>query len=735
MAKGFTKTSGISFQIERTLEGVLNRRATCGLSPDEIKKLRDTVLSFPTQDVRVVVFGGGTGLSTVVGGNPQRDDWYEKPNVGLKTAFPNLDVVVCTTDDGGSTGELLKHVPMIGIGDIRKLCLSMIVPENLRKRYGIRASQCQNFFRFIQTVFNYRFSNSEADIQILRNPMLAAPSALRCICPKPLRELLKTLGRFMAPEGRDPRIPISDHCLGNLLLTASIFMKSGTGFERQPSTAALREGIDYVADAIGSIPGKLHPATATPGQLIFHYANGIAICGQSKALKLRRGFPVYRVYTQFSDPPEVAHEVIEAVRAADVIIIAPGSLYTSSIPVLQVPGIAEAIRENRQALKILGANFWIEEGETDITQTDKRRGFRVSELCEAYDRNVPGGRAGLFTFVISANLDNMPATILRNYTLEGKRPIYLDRERVAALHVYPIEATVFSREHARSLGVVQHDPEQFTLAVRTLLYVWHHMKRPVMRKRNLVPVPDQKVVSSKLPLCGFWREMKTVIAQKDCTPDMLKDVLSELVWKNRDIRKEHLGFFSAIKAVDEVAWSRSIAWDNVLGYYDPLKNMIVLHKRLFDDHDRLQGNILIALGESLLGNYIRNRRWVHSPANREWGVRRFEITLQEKEDLYSFLTLRQLHEYLILARMVPHPKKRNVYSITLNNNEGFLPPGLLFGLMYAWYLDNALSPIMENEMLILSVPERDLIPHQAQEYQRKKRLIDFFRKEVFGYSM
>jgi hypothetical protein len=42
---------------------------------------------------------------------------------------------------------------------------------------------------------------------------------------------------------------------------------------------------------------------------------------------------------------------------------------------------------------------------------------------------------------------------------------------------------------------------------------------------------------------------------------------------------------------------------------------------------------------------------------------------------------------------------------------------------------------MENEMSILHLQEATLIPHQAYEYRRKKALVDFFRKEVFGYAV
>ncbi len=125
---------------------------------------------------------------------------------------------------------------------------------------------------------------------------------------------------------------------------------------------------------------------------------------------------------EFTAPPAVSTAVLRAIRGADLIIYAPGSLYTSIIPILQIPQIAAAIRENRAALKILGANSWIQQGETDISLRNEGRGFLVSELIEAYDRNVPGGARGLFGVVLSANLEQIPSNILRNYALEGKRP-------------------------------------------------------------------------------------------------------------------------------------------------------------------------------------------------------------------------------------------------------------------------------------------------------------------------
>jgi len=730
------KKSGAQVQTESLIEVVLNHEFPPGTVPAVIQRLAEEVRTFDCRNIRAVVLGGGTGLSTVVGGNSQLADWPQHPKVGLKQILPHLDVVVCTTDDGRSTGELLKHLPMIGIGDVRKLCLSMVVPEDLETAYGVDGPRGRELLHLIHSIFNHRFPRGFTDFRPVADPLRVVQESLRHACPKPLKDLLRRLGRFLTPGGEGPTVRPGGHCLGNLLLTASIFQETGGCFSQPPSPAAIRAGIDRIHRAIGAPPGRLHPATATPGQLSFRYTHGVEVRGQSKLSTARRGFPIERVHAEFYQFPAASPEVLRALRKADLIVLAPGSLYTSSIPVLRMPGIAEAIRANRNALKILGANFWVEEGETDITHTDQKRGFRVSELCEAYDRNIPGGCTGLFHVVLSANLENIRGSILRNYALEGKRPIYLDRRAVEAMGVKPVEATIFSVADPSITGAIRHDPIKFALAVRTLLFT--RQRVPAGRGKRAFPPPAnplrRKWQPKKLLLCDYWKTVNRILASKRFRPQGLREILLDLVWENRDIQAGHLVFFSGARIVPAAGWDRSIEWDNVLGYYDPQDRQMKIHSHLLGDPIRLRGNILIALGESLLGRYIEERRWVTPPGVRGWGSRCFQIKLLPPRARECFLTPPQLHEYLILARMVPHPTDRSVYRITLNNDDGFLPPGLLFGLMYAWYLNNSYEPVMENEMSILHLKEGTLIPHQVQEYRRKKALVDFFRKEVFGYA-
>ena len=86
---------------------------------------------------------------------------------------------------------------------------------------------------------------------------------------------------------------------------------------------------------------------------------------------------------RFFREPSLPEVVREAVRDADIIIFAPGSLYSSIIPVLQVPGIADLVRQNQKALKILVSNIWVQKGETDAARDAPERKFHVSDLIRA----------------------------------------------------------------------------------------------------------------------------------------------------------------------------------------------------------------------------------------------------------------------------------------------------------------------------------------------------------------
>lgn len=723
--------------LERLVESVLNGFTTEdypeGVGPELTRKFS----RFDARGTRVVVLGGGTGLSTIVGGDSQVPAWLFDPFVGLKQEFPRLDAVVVTTDDGGSTGRLLKQLPMIGIGDLRKSCLSLILSDNLERVYGLHKDQARAVVPTIQRIFNYRFPEKTRGSSIIKDPLLAAPPGMRKRCPEKLAASLRALGGYILPEGTGPTINPAGHCLGNLLLTAAVFKAAAGRTDLPPNLTAIRAGLDEVARVIGMTPGCLHPATAAPGQLSFRYTNGVEVYGQKKAACSQRGFPIEKVSSEFTENPGVSSSVRRAIRSADLIIYAPGSLYSSMLPLLQLPVIVSAIRANRKALKILAANFWIQEGETDISPGNARCGYLVSEIIEAYDHNIPGGMKGLFDIILSANLEHIPGDFLRNYALEGKIPIYLDRPRVEALGFQAVEAMLFSPDQLKTSSMIHHDAENFARAIKTILFARRFFPEMVniSRPNKVPPPPPRRAAPARRSplLCEYLSAIEDTLNGKNFRPKKLKKVMVDLSWENRDISLPHLKYFSGVRVVSAEKWDRSTAWDNVLGYYDPADRYIKIHEQLMSEPARLRGDLLTSLGESLLGRYIETYRWIEGASGEEYGARTFEIHLRSPSRRECFLSDVQLRTYLKLARMIPEPGDPRIYRITINNNEGFLTPGLLFGLLYAWYLNNNYGGVMEYEMSLLRWRPGSLIPYQAQERARKQALVTFFRTEIFGH--
>ena len=725
----------IEHALEYILADIKERNA-----PKETQRLAERVLRFNHRNTRVVILGGGTGLSTIAGGNSQLPDWPDQPMVGLKREFSHLHYVVCTTDDGGSTGRLLKVLPMVGVGDLRKLLLSSILIENLEQKYRLIRPAALDLIEFIHHLFNRRFPENESSFKCISDPLLSAPPRLRRACPASLAKSLREMGNYISPRGSGPTLSPGGHALGNLLITSAIFKAAGGRTDSAPELRETQRGINRIADLIGAPIDRIYAATNAPGQLKIRYVNGVEVYGQSKSARARRNTPVDRVFVEFAGKPAVSAAIQNAIKNADLIVYAPGSLYTSIIPILQLEPIVAAIRANRRALKVLGANSWVQAGETDISPRNERRGFLVSELIEAYDRNIPNGIEGMVDVVLSANLDAIPANILRNYALEGKSPILLDRDRVEAMGVQLVEATLFSPDSQARTRVVHHDPTRFSLAIRTLLYANAHLnnkKGYALKRRS-----GQRASSTRLTLenrrhtlssnhgawlCSYLESMSDALKDKDFRPKVLKDFLLQLIWENRDIRPSHLRFFRGAVIVPDKDWNRSTELDNVLGYFDPETRQIKLHESLLDKPSNLREDFLVALGESLLGRYFEKRRWTRQP-----GTCCYEIVLRPPSERQCFLKDSQLGTYLRMARMIPDPKDARIYRITINENEGFLPPGLLFGLLYSWYLGGS-GFTMEYEMSLLRWPLKSLIPMHARDRIRKKALVTFFRTVIFGH--
>jgi len=741
---------------EKITSIVLDSTPVAAFSPvigSLFKKLRQQIESLDAGAVRVVVLGGGTGLSNIVGGDSCRLAWARAPFTGLKQVFPLVSSVVCVTDDGGSTGELQKDLPLIALGDLRHVLISSIRRDNLIRVYGLDRIGAARCAAALHGVFNYRFiSRPESALHLLQDT-----GAVLGDLPEPLRAHLGELASLLYA---DPRLtPTLDRpqCLGNLLLAAAIYKQLDPslnatqllGSHQVVRTATIR-GLAELSTCLGAQQSAVLPCTTTLSQLQILYGNGVLVTSEDKSSKARRGYPVDRVLVEFSRNPFLQPEVAQLVQTADIILFAPGSLYTSIIPILQVPGLAEAIRKNRSALKVLVANIWVQKGETDVARDAPDRKFYVSDLIRAYHRNIPGGVYDLFSHVVALDLADIPGSVLQRYALEDKEPIYIDRSRVRALGFGSIEAKVFSEDQLRQRGAIQHDPNALAQAIKGL---WALQQADCLAQpacKEPLPAADGPPAAEypvKLPPCLRYDKIRsqlqylstelipagsmTMVKMNEIERKWLLDRMLEILWLHPDIPLEHLQYIRGVTLVERDSWKRCQAWDNVFSFFDPHDQRIKIRQDQAENLNRFEMVFLIALGQSLLGNYAQEKKMVDLVSGEDLVGRLFHLKVREKAQLVSFLEPGDLDAYLLLSRMHRLREDERVFTRVINPSEGFTPPGLFFGLFYAWYLDNRFAANIEYKMSIMRNGISDLIPEQVRIVDRRRKTINFFRERIF----
>jgi uncharacterized cofD-like protein len=169
---------------------------------------------------------------------------------------------------------------------------------------------------------------------------------------------------------------LGGHSFGNLFVLA---MTGVTGtFEH-----ALRETSRVLA-----VQGTILPSTLQDVEICAEFADGSEVCGESRIPEI--GKPIRRIYLK-PGHPAAQPEAVSAILEADLIVVGPGSLYTSVVPNLLVEGIAKALIQT-DGLKVYVCNVATQPGETD--------GYNVEEHVAALVRHMPG-RVNPFDVVIA----------------------------------------------------------------------------------------------------------------------------------------------------------------------------------------------------------------------------------------------------------------------------------------------------------------------------------------------
>jgi uncharacterized cofD-like protein len=280
---------------------------------------------------KIVVIGGGTGLSVLLR--------------GLKTFPVSITAVVTVADDGGSSGRLRQELDIPPPGDVRNVLVALAEVEPL-----------------VEELFQHRFQNGNG---------------------------------------------LSGHSLGNLLLAG---MTSLTG--------DFAKGIAELSKVL-NVRGKVFPAANRSVVLHGEMEDGTVVTGESKIPLSKK-----RIKRVFLTPADISplYESVKAIQEADLIVLGPGSLYTSVLPNLLVPGISEAVSES-EAKKVYICNVMTQSGETD--------GYTASEHLDALFSHC--GKGMIDEILVHGS--SISDEVRKHYSKEHAVPVTVDTDRLQSMGV------------------------------------------------------------------------------------------------------------------------------------------------------------------------------------------------------------------------------------------------------------------------------------------------------------
>jgi uncharacterized cofD-like protein len=309
---------------------------------------------------KIVVIGGGTGLSVLLH--------------GIKEYTSNITAVVTVADDGGSSGRLRQQFDIVAPGDIRNCLVALAADETMMRE-----------------LFQYRFKQETE---------------------------------------------FSGHSFGNLFLTA---MTQVTGdFEK-----AIKE-----SSKVLSIRGRVLPSTLEKVTLVAEHKDGRVTEGEAQIPKA--GSPIAKIFIRPQDA-SAAPDAVKAIREAELIILGPGSLYTSIIPNLLIKDIRDAVTD-AQVSKIYVCNIMTQPGETDR--------FKASDhIKELVTHTHPK-----IVDACIVNVGRIPTAMLEKYSRENSIPVEADSQTIKDFGYGVIEDDLVS-----ATDLVRHDANKLARIIANLL--------------------------------------------------------------------------------------------------------------------------------------------------------------------------------------------------------------------------------------------------------------------------
>ncbi len=232
---------------------------------------------------------------------------------------------------------------------------------------------------------------------------------------------------------------LEGHSFGNLFLSA---LTAITGNLETAITASSR---------VLAVQGQVVPATNADVRLWAELENGQRIEGESVIGQAPS--PIVRIGC-YPDKPPALPRALEAISNADLILLGPGSLYTSLLPNLLVPELVDAIQKST-APKLYICNLMTQPGETD--------GLDVAGHVRAIEAQLAsfGISKRIFTSILAQD-EIYPSPLVDYYKVRGADPVICDKRELNSKGYKVILAPLQGR---RPTPTLRHDPRSLALAI------------------------------------------------------------------------------------------------------------------------------------------------------------------------------------------------------------------------------------------------------------------------------
>ena len=244
--------------------------------------------------------------------------------------------------------------------------------------------------------------------------------------------------RFEEGEG------LKGHSFGNLFLTVLTKI-----------TGDFLEAIE-ITSKILKIKGHIIPSTDSMVNLVAEFTDGNIIKGEVEITQYGRKL-IAKIKRIWLEPEDVRapQKAVDSILDADMIILGPGSLFTSIIPNLLIKDIRDAVL-NSKAFKLYICNVMTQYGETD--------GFTASDHVKALNKIVAGDEESIFLNAVLLNTTIPPDEVLKRYLKENSEPVVADVGNLSRMGL-----TVYAKDLLDEGNYARHSPKKLDAAILEII--------------------------------------------------------------------------------------------------------------------------------------------------------------------------------------------------------------------------------------------------------------------------